>query len=61
MGVSNDLCGWWEIMWVGEKELRYYDEVVEWSEEEPTACVMVYWCGVDVDLQRVFGIGVGSK
>ena len=61
MGVGNELYCWWESMWIGDKCFWYYDEVVKWSEEEPTACVVLYGCGVDFNLQRVLGSSVGGE
>ena len=37
-------------MRVGEECFWDDGEVAEKSEEDPTACIMMYWCGFDVDL-----------
>ena len=49
MGVGDEAYDWWEGMRVGEEYFWYDGEVAEWSEEEPTACIVMYWCGVNVN------------
>ena len=49
VGVGNEAYSWWEGQRVWKQNCRNDSEEAEWSEEEPTARVVVYWCGVDVD------------
>ena len=60
MGVSNNLNCWRESSRIGKKCFGYNDEVVQRSEEKPTARVLMDRCGVNVSLECVLGIGVGS-
>ena len=49
VGIGNEAYDWWEGQRVRKQHFRNNGEVAEWSEKEPTARVVVYWCGVDVD------------
>ena len=50
VGIGNEAYDWWEDQRVGKQHFRNNGEEAEWSEKEPTARVVVYWSGVDVDL-----------
>ena len=50
MGVGNEAYGWWKDVGVGNKCFRNDGKVTEKSEEDPTACVVMYRCRFDVDL-----------
>ena len=50
MGVGNEAYGWGKGVGIGKECFWNDGKVAEKSEEDPTACVVMYWCGFDVDL-----------
>ena len=53
VGISDETYDGWEVVRVGEEQLWYDSEVAEQCKKEPTACVLMNWCGIDVNLQCV--------
>ena len=49
VGICNEAYGRWEGVRVRKEYFRNNGKVTEWSKKEPTACVVMYWCGVDVN------------
>ena len=49
VGIGNEAYDWWEGVKVRKEYFWNNGEVAEWSEKEPTARVVMNWCGVDVD------------
>ena len=53
MSVGYEAYRWWKGVGIGEKCLGDNDEVVERGEKEPTACVLMYWRRIEIDLERI--------
>ena len=58
MSVGYEAYNRWKDVGFGEKYFGNNGEVVEQGEKEPTACVLMCWRGVEINLERVGRGGV---